>query len=164
LIGFRSDFLTDTKGYGIMNHVFHSYGPWRGDIPGRTRGSVVATDTGEVTTYALYNLQERASFFVRPGDKVYAGQVVGENSREKDMDANVCKLKHLTNVRSATAEQTMRLETPREMTLDGALEWIDDDELVEVTPKSVRLRKAILDAGQRARAVKGRGKAPAESE
>ena len=159
LIGFRSDFLTDTKGYGIMNHVFHSYGSWRGEIPGRIRGSVVATDTGEVTTYALYNLQERASFFVRPGEKVYAGQVVGENSREKDMEANVCKLKHLTNVRSATAEQTMRLETPREMTLDLALEWIAEDELVEVTPKSVRLRKAILDAGHRARAVKEKNKA-----
>ncbi|MGE5589183.1 MAG: translational GTPase TypA [Bacillota bacterium] len=162
LIGFRSDFLTDTKGYGIMNHVFHSYGPWRGDIPGRVRGSVIATDTDEVTTYALYNLQERASFFVRPGDRVYAGQVVGENSREKDMEANVCKLKHLTNVRSATQEQTMRLEPPRDMTLDLALEWIAEDELVEVTPKSVRLRKAILDAGHRARAVKEKNRAERE--
>ncbi|MHB9144642.1 MAG: translational GTPase TypA [Symbiobacteriia bacterium] len=162
LIGFRSDFLTDTKGYGIMNHLFHGYGTWRGEIPGRTRGSVVATDTGDVTTYALFNLQERASFFIVPGERVYAGQVVGENSREKDMEANVCKLKHLTNVRSATAEQTMRLETPREMTLDGALEWISDDELVEVTPKSIRLRKAILVYGARARAQKDKNRVEQE--
>ncbi|MCL5046018.1 MAG: translational GTPase TypA [Actinobacteria bacterium] len=159
LIGFRSDFLTETKGYGIMNHIFHGYGPYRGEIPGRTRGSVIATETGEATTYAIHNLQERATMFIGPGIRVYAGMVVGENSRERDMEANVCKKKHMSNVRSSTAEETLRLTTPRILSLEEALEQIADDELVEVTPRSIRLRKAVLDSSRRDRARKKKDKA-----
>ena len=156
LVGFRSEFLTMTRGYGIMNHVFHGYGPFRGEIVTRHRGSLVASETGTTTTYALYQVQERGTLFVEPGVEVYQGQVVGENSREQDMDVNVCKLKHLTNVRSATGEETLRLEPPRLLTLEEALEQIADDELVEVTPKSIRLRKQHLDPIIRARLAKGK--------
>lgn len=156
LIGFRSEFLTDTKGYGIMNHLFEGYGPHRGDIPGRTRGSVVAAEPGVTTTYALHALQERVTFFIGPGTDVYQGMVVGENSREQDMDVNVCKAKHLTNIRSSTAEQTLRLETPRQLSLEEALEWIAEDELVEVTPAAIRLRKRWLDPHVREKLSRGK--------
>lgn len=157
LIGFRSDFLTDTKGYGIMHHNFHGYGPYKGALPGRGRGALVAWEAGTATTYALYSLQDRGVLFIDPGAEVYEGMIVGENSREDDIDINVCKKKHVTNMRSSTAEETLRLDVPRKMTLEQALEWINDDELVEVTPGSVRLRKMILNRQQRARVRSERG-------
>lgn len=156
LIGFRSEFLTMTRGYGIMNHLFHGYGPFRGDIVTRNRGSLVASETGTSTTYALYQVQDRGVLFLEPGTEVYQGMVVGENSREQDMDVNVCKLKHLTNVRNANGEEALRLERPRLLTLEEALEQIAEDELVEVTPKSIRLRKQYLDPLIRARVSRGK--------
>ncbi|HLN60577.1 MAG TPA: EF-Tu/IF-2/RF-3 family GTPase, partial [Symbiobacteriaceae bacterium] len=156
LIGFRSDFLTMTKGYGIMNHLFHGYGPYRGDIATRLRGSLVASEAGTTTPYALYQVQERGVLFIEPQTDVYMGMVVGENSREQDMDVNVCKTKHLTNIRSAGADEALRLERPRLLTLEEALEQIAEDELVEVTPKSIRLRKQHLDPAIRARLAKGK--------
>ncbi len=154
LIGFRSDFLTMTKGYGIMHHLFHGYAPHKGDLPGRSRGSMIATDAGDATTYALHNLQERGVLFIPPTTAVYQGMVVGEHSRENDIEVNVCKTKHLTNVRSSTAEQTLRLDPPRVLSLEEALEQITEDELVEVTPKSIRLRKKLLSTQDRERAKK----------
>jgi GTP-binding protein len=156
LIGFRSDFLTMTKGYGIMNHLFHSYGPYKGDIATRLRGSLVASEAGTTTTYALYAVQDRGALFIDPGLDVYQGMVVGENSREQDMDVNVCKTKHLTNIRSSGADEALRLERPRSMSLEEALEQIAEDELLEVTPKSIRLRKQYLDPAIRARLAKGK--------
>jgi len=144
LIGFRSEFLTQTKGYGIMYHNFHGYGPYRGDVPGRRRGVIVAWETGVTTAWALHNIQERGTLFVGPGEEVYEGQIVGENSRLKDMDANVCKQKHVSNVRKAQGDEGFHLEAPLRLSLEQALEYINDDELVEVTPKSIRMRKAIL--------------------
>ncbi|MCL4424034.1 MAG: translational GTPase TypA [Firmicutes bacterium] len=159
LIGFRSEFLTQTRGYGIMNHVFHGYGPYRGEIASRPRGCLVATESGESTTYALHALQDRGVFFIGPGTRVYPGMVVGENSRGSDIEVNVCKRKHMTNVRSSTQEETLRLEPPRLLTLEKALEFISDDELVEVTPKSIRVRKTILDSTARYRAKRAEEKA-----
>ncbi|BDG59091.1 translational GTPase TypA [Caldinitratiruptor microaerophilus] len=156
LIGYRAEFLTDTRGYGVMHHLFHGYGPYRGDIPGRSRGSAVASETGTATTYALYNLQERVTFFITPGTEVYQGMVVGEHARENDIDVNVCKTKHLTNIRSSTQEQTLRLEPPRLLTLEQALEWIKADELVEVTPKAIRVRKRYLDPIVREKLARGK--------
>lgn len=144
LIGFRSEFLTQTKGYGIMYHNFHGYGPYRGEVPGRRRGVIVAWETGLTTGWALHNIQERGTLFVGPSEEVYEGQVVGENSRLKDMDANVCKVKHVSNVRKAQGDEGFRLESPLRMSLEQALEYINEDELVEVTPKSIRMRKATL--------------------
>ena len=156
LIGLRSEMLTDTKGYAIMHHLFHGYGPWRGDLPSRLRGSLVASDPGTTTAYALHAMSERGVLFVEPGTEVYTGMVVGENSREQDMDVNVCKQKHLTNVRSATADIGVRLDPPRVLSLEEALEQVADDELVEVTPKSIRLRKKYLDPHARDRIAKGK--------
>ncbi|WP_026485863.1 translational GTPase TypA [Caldanaerobius polysaccharolyticus] len=149
LIGYRSQFMTDTKGNGIMNHVFVGYEPYKGDIPGRSTGSIVAFETGEATTYGLYNAQERGILFITPGTQVYEGMVVGECSREQDVNVNVCKKKHLTNLRSSTADEALRLVPPRIMTLEDALDFINFDELVEVTPKSIRIRKKILDSQER---------------
>ncbi len=151
LIGFRSEFLTNTKGNGIMHHVFHGYAPYKGDIPGRTRGALVAFETGETTTYGIHSVQDRGTMFVVPGQAVYEGMVVGENTREMDMEINPCKKKHVTNMRSSTAEEALRLASPRILSLEQALEWINDDEAVEVTPRSIRLRKATLDRQLRAR-------------
>ncbi len=151
LIGFRSDFLTNTKGNGIMHHVFHGYAPFKGDIPGRTRGALVAFEDGETTAYGINSVQDRGVIFISPVQSVYAGMVVGENARELDMDVNPCKKKHVTNMRSSSADEAVRLTPPRILSLEQALEWINDDELVEVTPKSIRLRKAILDRNLRAR-------------
>jgi GTP-binding protein len=156
LIGYRSQFLTDTKGFGVMNHLFHGYGPYRGEIESRTRGSIVATDTGTATAYALNALQDRGVFFIEPGTEVYAGMVVGEHNREMDLDANVCKQKHLTNMRASGSDGTIRLDVPRILSLEEAIEQIAEDELVEITPKSIRLRKAILDPHERARVAKGK--------
>lgn len=151
LIGFRSEFLTNTKGNGIMHHVFHGYAPFKGDIPGRTRGALVAFEDGETTAYGINSVQDRGVIFISPVQSVYAGMVVGENARELDMDVNPCKKKHVTNMRSSSADEAVRLTPPRILSLEQALEWINDDELVEVTPKSIRLRKAILDRNLRAR-------------
>ena len=156
LVGFRSECLTLTRGYGVMNHLFSGYGPFRGEIARRTRGSMVAGETGPTTTYALTNLQDRGVFFIEPGEQVYTGMVVGEHCRPNDLDVNVCKKKHLTNMRSSTAEETVRLDAARKLTLEQALEFIGDDELVEVTPSHVRLRKSILDPHMRLKAKKDR--------
>jgi GTP-binding protein len=151
LIGFRSGFLTNTKGTGIMHHVFHGYAPYKGDIAGRTRGALVAFETGETTTYGINSVQDRGTMFVVPGQEVYEGMIVGENTREMDMDINPCKKKHITNMRKSGSEETIVLSSPRILSLEQALEYINDDELVEVTPKSIRLRKAIIDRQTRAR-------------
>ncbi|MDR3120140.1 MAG: translational GTPase TypA [Clostridiales bacterium] len=152
LIGFRSEFLTDSKGNGIMNHVFHGFEPFKGEIATRTRGSLVAWETGETVTYGLYNAQDRGALFISPGTRVYEGMIVGENAREDDMAINVCKRKHVTNMRASGSDEAMRLVPPRLLTLEQALEFIADDELVEVTPQNIRLRKRILDTELRAKA------------
>lgn len=154
LIGYRSEFLTDTRGLGIMSSRFVGYGPWRGDIVSRTKGSVVSIETGTVTAYALEGLQERSVIFVEPIEKIYTGQIVGENSRNMDMTCNPTKRKNLTNHRQSTKDIGVKLDVPRKMTLEQAMEWIRDDELVEITPKSIRIRKAILDIDERKRAEK----------
>ena len=154
LIGFRNEFLTATKGNGIMYHVFHGYAPWKGEIPGRTRGSLVAFESGTTTSYGIFNLQDRGTMFIKPGEEIYLGQVVGESNRDVDIDVNPCKKKHLTNTRSSASDEALRLTPPQEMGLEKSLEWINDDELVEVTPKSIRIRKAILDKHDRKKAMR----------
>lgn len=151
LIGFRNQFLTDTKGNGIMNHVFAGYAAYKGDIPGRTRGSLVAFEAGETTSYGISNAQERGTMFIVPGEQVYEGQIIGENSREDDMDVNPCKKKHVSNMRASGSDEAIRLIPPKTFSLEQALEHINDDELVEVTPKSIRMRKKILDRVERGR-------------
>ncbi len=152
LIGYRSEFLTDTRGLGIMASRLLDYSVWRGEIESRSKGSLVSLETGVTTAYALESLQERSVIFIEPQDKVYAGQIVGENSRNMDMTCNPTKRKNLTNHRSSTKEIGVKLDVARKLTLEQAMEWIRDDELVEVTPKSVRIRKAILDPDERKRA------------
>ncbi|HZI85849.1 MAG TPA: translational GTPase TypA [Pyrinomonadaceae bacterium] len=149
LIGFRSEFLTETKGTGLLNTMFLRWDEWQGSLRGRSTGSLVADRTGETTTYALYNLQERGALFVRPGTRVYEGMVLGENARSVDLDVNAIKEKKLTNMRAASADEAMRLVPVKELSLEQALEFIADDELVEVTPKSIRLRKRVLRANER---------------
>jgi GTP-binding protein len=149
LIGLRSEILTDTRGTAIMNSLFHGYVEWQGDIPTRPTGSLVADRPGQATGYAIFNLQERGEIFVAPGAEVYEGMVVGENAREKDLDVNIVKEKKLTNMRASTADEAIRLVPPRILNLEQAIEFIRDDELVEVTPASIRLRKKILKANQR---------------
>ncbi|MDE3053476.1 MAG: translational GTPase TypA [Gemmatimonadota bacterium] len=151
LFGYRSEFLTDTRGTGIMHHRFLEYGPWAGPLAGRTRGTLVSMEGGTVVAFALGNLQERSTLFVKPGDAVYEGMIVGENSRPGDMDVNPTKEKKLTNMRSKSADDHIMLEPPRELTLEGALEYIEDDELIEVTPQFIRLRKRFLGMSQRKR-------------
>ena len=149
LIGFRSQFLTDTRGTGIMNHLFAGWEPWHGGIATRDTGALVADRTGVATAYALFNLQERGEIFVDPGTPVYEGMIIGENSRDSDMDVNVTKEKKQTNMRASSADEAIRLIPPRKLSLEQAIEFINDDELVEVTPKSIRLRKRILAANMR---------------
>lgn len=156
LIGYRTDFLSDTRGLGIMASRFNGYGPWKGEISSRFRGSLVSMETGAVTSYQMEKLQDRATLFVEPMQQVYLGQIVGENSRPDDLPCNPTKSKALTNHRAASKDQSVVLDTPRIMTLDQALEWIAEDELVEVTPKSIRMRKAVLDADERKRIDKRR--------
>lgn len=151
LIGYRSEFLTDTKGNGIMNHIFNGFEPYKGDIPGRQRGSMIAWEDGEAVTYGLYNAQERGSLFITPGVKVYEGMIVGENSRVEDIVVNVCKKKHVTNMRASGSDEALRLTPPVVLSLEQALEFIAEDELVEITPKNIRLRKRILDSEMRAK-------------
>ena len=149
LIGFRNEFLTETKGTGLLNTMFLRWGEWQGSMRGRATGSLVADRTGDTTTYALFNLQERGTLFARPGTKVYEGMIVGENARAVDLDVNAVKEKKLTNMRASTADEAMRLVPPKELSLEQALEFIADDELVEVTPQTIRLRKRVLPANQR---------------
>ena len=151
LIGFRTEFLTETRGTGLMHHVFDGYTPWVGELRTRRSGSIVADRKGQVTGYAIAAIQDRASLFVGPGEVVYEGMVVGENPRPDDMDINICREKKQTNIRAAAADETVRLTPPRVMSLEQALEFIADDECVEVTPGHVRLRKVTLDAGERGR-------------
>ena len=152
LIGFRNEFMTDTKGNGIMNHVFDGYEPYKGEIPGRSRGSLVVFETGESITYGLFNAQERGTLFIEPGVEVYAGMVCGVCSRADDIEVNICKRKQLTNTRSAGADDALKLSPVTAMSLEQCLEFINNDELVEVTPVNVRMRKRILDSAARKRA------------
>lgn len=151
LIGYRGEFMTDTKGNGIMNSVFDGYGPFKGEIQYRKQGSLIAFEAGESITYGLYNAQERGTLFIGPGVKVYSGMIIGENGRGEDIELNVCKKKQLTNTRSSSADEALRLTPPRILSLEQALDFIDTDELLEVTPKSLRIRKKILDPTMRKR-------------
>ncbi len=154
LIGFRTEFMTQTKGTGILHHNYHGYEPYKGEIEGRSKGAVVAMETGTAVAYAMWKLGERMTFFLEPGTQVYAGMIVGENAREDTIVANVCKTKHLTNMRASGADEAIRLEPPVLMTVEKAIEWINDDEYVEFTPKSIRLRERILDHDERYKARK----------
>jgi GTP-binding protein len=151
LIGFRSQFLTDTRGMGIMNHLFAGWEPWAGPIPSRLTGALVADRAGVATAFAISNLQERGEIFIEPGTEVYEGMIIGENARDNDLDVNVCKEKKQTNMRASTADEGIRLIPPRKLGLEAAIEFINDDELVEVTPTSIRLRKKVLAQNQRPR-------------
>ncbi len=155
LIGLRSQFLTDTKGTGIMNHLFAGWEPWHGPIPSRATGALVSDRSGTATAYAIYNLQERGEIFIAPGTLVYEGMIIGENARASDLDVNVTKEKKQTNMRASTADEAIRLVPPRVLGLEQAIEFIKDDELVEVTPKSIRLRKRVLAANQRPKPRQG---------
>ena len=157
LVGYRSEFLTDTKGNGIMNHVFMGYEPYKGEISPRTKGVLIAFETGKSITYGLYNAQERGTLFIGAGVDVYQGMIIGENPRPEDMEVNVCKEKHLTNTRASGSDDALRLVPPRQMSLEQAIEYIAEDELVEVTPKNIRLRKKILDPTARIRWMRANG-------
>ena len=152
LIGYRGEFMTDTKGNGILNTSFEGYEEYKGDIQYRKQGSLIAYESGEAITYGLFNAQERGQLFIGPGEKVYAGMIVGENPRAEDIEVNVCETKHLTNTRSSSSDEALRLVPPKILSLEQALDYIDTDELLEVTPKSLRIRKKILDSTQRYRA------------
>ena len=152
LIGYRGEFMTDTKGNGILNTIFDGYGPYKGDIQYRKQGSLIAFEAGEAITYGLYNAQERGTLFISPGEKVYSGMVVGQNGKGEDIELNVCKKKQLTNTRSSSADEALRLTPPRILSLEQALDFIDTDELLEVTPENLRIRKKILDPTLRKRA------------
>jgi GTP-binding protein len=154
LIGFRTEFLTSTRGSGIIHHTFHDYQPYKGNITGRTKGALVSMETGSSTAYALEMVQERGVMFVSPGIEIYEGMVVGENSREDDMSVNPCRAKHLTNMRASGSDGIVRLDSPRQMSLEQFIEFIEDDELLEVTPVTLRIRKKILDSTARQRAAK----------
>ncbi len=157
LIGYRNEFMTDTKGNGIMNHVFDGYEPYKGEISARTKGSLIAFETGKSVTYGLFNAQERGTLFIGPGVDVYQGMIIGENPRPEDMEVNVCKEKHLTNTRASGSDDALRLVPPRIFSLEQAIEYIGEDELVEVTPKNIRLRKKILDPTARIRWMRANG-------
>ena len=159
LIGYRGEFMTDTKGNGILNTVFDDYGPYKGDIQYRKMGSLIAFESGESITYGLYNAQERGTLFIGPGEKVYSGMVIGQTGRSEDIEINVCKKKQLTNTRSSSSDEALRLTPPREMSLEQCLDFIDTDELLEVTPTSLRIRKKILDPTLRKRAMISRKEA-----
>jgi GTP-binding protein len=156
LIGYHGEFLTDTRGSGVMNRLFHDWAPWKGDIPGRRNGALVSNDTGQSTAYALWNLEERGKMFIADGEDVYEGMIIGENSRGEDLDVNPLKGKKLTNVRASGKDESIRLTPPKRMTLEQAIAWIEDDELVEVTPNAIRLRKAHLDPNERKRAARAK--------
>ena len=158
LIGYRTEFLTDTKGEGTMNHIFDCYEPYKGDVISRVRGTIVAWENGKSVAYGLYNAQDKGELFIGPGVEVYEGMIVGLNSRGEDLAINVCKEKHLTNTRASGSDEALRLVPPIQMSLEKAIEFIEDDELVEVTPKSIRLRKKILDTKERERAARNANK------
>ena len=157
LIGYRNEFLTDTKGNGIMNHVFSGYEPYKGDIAARSKGSLIAFEQGKSLTYGLYNAQERGILFIGAGTEVYQGMLVGENARPEDIEVNVCKAKHLTNTRASGSDDALRLTPPTVFSLEQAIEYIGEDELVEITPKNIRLRKKILDPTERIRWMRANG-------
>jgi GTP-binding protein len=149
LIGFRGEFLTDTRGTGILNHLFDGYEPHKGPIPSRNRGVLIGMENGVSVAFALDNLQERGTLFIGPGVPVYEGMIIGENSREGDMEVNPCKTKKLTNMRASGSDEAVRLAPPRMFSLEQAIEYICDDELLEVTPKTIRMRKRVLDSNER---------------
>eukprot|EP00611_Tribonema_gayanum_P017550 TRINITY_DN30275_c0_g1_i1.p2 TRINITY_DN30275_c0_g1~~TRINITY_DN30275_c0_g1_i1.p2 ORF type:complete len:237 (+),score=78.82 TRINITY_DN30275_c0_g1_i1:80-712(+) len=151
LIGYHGEFLTDTRGTGIMNRIFKGYEPWAGAIEGRRNGSLISNSDGEAIQYSLWYLQERGTLFVDPGDKIYLGMILGEHSRDSDLDVNAIKEKKLTNIRAAGKDEAMLLIPPRRMSLEQAIAYIEDDELVEVTPGAIRLRKRYLDPHERKR-------------
>ena len=151
LFGYRSEFLTDTRGTGIMHHRFLEYGVWAGPLSGRSRGVLVSMENGTIIAFALFSLQERSTLFVTPGDAVYEGMLIGENSRPGDMDVNPTKEKKLSNIRTKSTDENITLEPPREITLESALEYIEDDELIEITPLNIRLRKRLLSTSDRKR-------------
>jgi GTP-binding protein TypA/BipA len=154
LIGFRTEFLTETRGTGIMHHVFEGWEPWAGELLTRTSGVLVADRRGETVTFSLFTLQERGTLFVGPGEEVYEGMIIGENARSEDLDVNPIKEKHLTNMRSSTSDVLVRLDVHRKLTLDEALEFVREDECVEVTPVSVRMRKVVLPKVERLKAMR----------
>ena len=158
LIGYRTEFMTDTKGNGTMSHIFDGYEPYKGDVQARVRGTIVAFERGKSITYGLYNAQDKGDLFIGPGVEVYEGMIVGLNSRSEDIAINVCKEKHLTNTRASGSDEALRLVPPIQMSLEKAIEFIQDDELVEVTPKNIRLRKKILDNKERERAARNSAK------
>ena len=158
LIGFRNELLTTTRGTGIMYHVFEGYAPYKGDIPGRTRGSLVAFENGTTTAYGLNSVLDRGELFIGAGVEVYEGMIIGENSRDQDMDVNPCKKKHLTNTRASGSDEAIKLPPHRQFTLESALEWINDDELVEVTPVNIRMRKSIISRQERYKTAKQKKK------
>ena len=152
LFGYRSEFLTDTKGEGILNSIFAGFEPYKGEIPKRATGSLVSFETGDSVTYGLFNAQERGTLFIGPGVPVYEGMIVGSSPKAEDIIVNVCKKKHATNMRASGSDEALRLVPPKNLSLEEALEFITDDELVEITPQTIRLRKRILDKAARLRA------------
>ena len=152
LIGYRGDFLTDTKGNGIINTIFNGYAPYKGDLSFRKQGSIIAFESGEAITYGLFNAQERGQLFIGPGEKVYSGMIIGQCGKPEDVEVNVCKTKHLTNTRSSGADDALKLVPKKIMSLEQCIEFIDSDELLEVTPENLRIRKKILDPTLRKRA------------
>ena len=152
LFGFKSELLTDTRGEGVINTIFEGYAPYKGEIQRRDVGSLIAHEPGEAVVYGLYNAQERGELFITPGTKVYAGMVVGENPKGGDIVVNVCKKKHLSNMRASGSDEALRLSPPKILSLEDAIEFLADDELLEITPKNVRIRKTILDHTMRMRA------------
>ena len=159
LIGYQSQFLTDTRGTGMINRIFHAYAPYKGDIEGRRNGALISTDTGEAVAYGIWNLQDRGIMFIDSGDKVYSGMIIGEHSRDNDLEINVLKNKQLTNIRTTSKDEAIRLVPPLKMTLEQMISYIQEDELLEVTPKSLRLRKAELDSNERKKASRASKKA-----
>ena len=159
LIGFRNEFLTDTRGEGIMNHSYLEYRPYTGHVESRIQGALVSMDSGEAVAFSIFNLQARGVMFIKPQDKVYTGMIIGESSRPGDLDVNPLKGKQLTNMRTNSADEAIKLVSPRKITLEGAMEWIEDDELIEITPKSIRIRKKSLDPIVRKRVARDKKKA-----
>ena len=157
LIGYQGELLTDSRGTAIMNRLFHGYAPYKGEVQGRRNGVLISTDAGDAVAYALWNLEDRGPMMIEPGWKVYRGMIVGEHTRDNDLEVNVLKGKKLTNIRTTSKDEAVRLTPPIRMTLEKALAYIEDDELVEVTPKSIRLRKKLLDANDRKRADRAQG-------
>ncbi|PKM79176.1 MAG: translational GTPase TypA, partial [Firmicutes bacterium HGW-Firmicutes-13] len=151
LVGFRSEFLTETRGRGVMNYSFYGYQPYKGEIHTRFRAALIAWETGEAVTYGMSQAEERGTLFIEPGTRVYEGMIVGVNNKDKDLEVNVCKRKQLTNMRASGSEDTVKLKEPRLLSLEDAIEFIEDDELVEITPKNIRLRKKCLNKNERDR-------------